>query len=190
MNNKLVINASIKDNNGTGAARHIRSTGRIPAIIYGFDQTMISISYKEFIKEYFKGDIMSQITYLKLNDIEIPALIRDVQIDPVTDNPIHIDFQQISFDKPIKIKLGISVINENKCIGIKKGGVLNIVQRFLDFYCMPDKLIKSLPVDISDLQIGHSIHISDLKLPEGITPVTKTDLAILSISGQTEEEKA
>lgn len=188
MQTSIEFKAETKNGSGTGAARSTRRSGMIPAIIYGLGkQYTIAISSKEFLKEYLKGGIMSKLATLNVDGQKIHVITRDVQIHPVTDNPIHIDFQQIDEAKPIKVSVRIKVLNENKCASIKRGGILNIVLRQAKFYCLPSQLQTSIEVDISELRIGQSVHINDIKLPEGMTPVNKSNFVILSIAGRTEE---
>ena len=193
MQTVLSFQATIKNSSGKGIARAVRREGMIPAIVYGLGkQYMLSIGQKEFYKEYVKGGILSKLISLKTEDGIINAITREVQIDPVSDQPIHIDFQQIDENKPIKLAVHIKVKNENKCIGMKKGGILNIVQRSAKFLCMPDQIKSFIEIDISDLQIGQSIHINDVKLPNNMVACDKTNFPILSISGrarETEEEE-
>jgi large subunit ribosomal protein L25 len=188
MQTSIEFTAETKHESGTGAARSTRRSGMIPAIIYGLGkQYTVAISSKEFLKEYLKGGIMSKLATVNVDGKKIHVITRDVQIHPVTDNPIHIDFQQIDEAKPIKVSVRIKVLNENKCTSIKRGGVLNIVLRQAKFYCLPSQLKTSIEVDISELRIGQSVHINDIKLPEGMTPVNKSNFVILSIAGRAEE---
>lgn len=188
MQTSIEFKAETRNGSGTGVARATRRAGMIPAIIYGLGQQhTIAVSSKEFVKEYLKGGIMSKLATLDLDGKKVNVITRDVQIHPVTDNPIHIDFQQIDEAKPIKVSVRIKVLNEQKCASIKRGGVLNIVLRQAKFYCLPSQLKASIEVDITDLKIGQSVHINDVKLPEGMTPVDKSNFVILSIAGRTEE---
>ena len=188
MHTSIEFNAETRNGSGTGIARATRRAGMIPAIIYGLGQQhTIAVSSKEFVKEYLKGGIMSKLATINLDGKKVNVITRDVQIHPVTDNPIHIDFQQIDEAKPIKVSVRIKVLNEQKCASIKRGGVLNIVLRQAKFYCLPNQLKTSIEVDITDLKIGQSVHINDIELPEGMTPVNKSNFVILSIAGRTEE---
>jgi large subunit ribosomal protein L25 len=188
MQTSIEFNAETRNGSGTGIARATRRAGMIPAIIYGLGQQhTIAVSSKEFVKEYLKGGIMSKLATINLDGKKVNVITRDVQIHPVTDNPIHIDFQQIDEAKPIKVSVRIKVLNEQKCASIKRGGVLNIVLRQAKFYCLPSQLKTSIEVDITDLKIGQSVHINDIELPEGMTPVDKSNFVILSIAGRTEE---
>lgn len=187
---QIEFNAKTKDSSGTGVARAMRRSGMIPAIVYGLgEQHKIALSLKEFSKEYYKGGITSKLASLNIDGKKINVITRDVQTHPVTDIPMHIDFQQIDHNKLIKVSIRIKILNENKCVGIKRGGVLNIVLRQAKFYCLPKQIQTSIEVDVSNLHIGQSIHINDVTLPEGMIPVDKSNFVILTVTGRTEEEE-
>ncbi len=191
MKTSITFQASIKAGAGTGNARAIRRQGMIPAIVYGLgSEYMLSLSAKDFIKEYSKGGILSKLVTLSIDGQKtLHAITRDVQIHPVTDKPLHVDFQQIDEQKPIKVSICVKVINEQKCIGIKRGGVLNIVQRHIEFYCLPTELKPYIEIDIADLRIGQSIHINDVALPKNMVPINKTNFPILSIAGRADDSE-
>ena len=147
----------------------------------------ISINAKEFLQEYSKGSIQSKLIELSLEDKKITAIPRSVQVHPVTDIPQHIDFQEIGKDTSVKVSVHLKILNEDKAPGIKKGGALNVVQRIIPCYCHPKNIPSHLEVDIGALEIGTSLHINDIKLPEGLMPVDKSNFAVLSLSGRIEE---
>lgn len=188
MQTSIQIKAESRSHTGTGSARAARRSEKIPAIIYGFGQEhKIEISSKEFIKEYLKGGISSKLATIDLEGKRITVITRDVQVHPVTDNPIHVDFQQIDENEPIKVSIRLKVTNEQKCLAIKRGGVLNIVLRQTKFYCLPRYIKSSIEIDIANLKIGQSIHINDIALPEGVTPVSKSNFVIVSIAGRADD---
>jgi large subunit ribosomal protein L25 len=188
MQTSIQFRAENRSNTGTGSARSARRSEKIPAIIYGLGQEhKIEISSKEFVKEYIKGGISSKLATIDLEGKKINVITRDVQIHPVTDHPIHIDFQQIDPKKQIKVSIRLKVVNEHKCVSLKRGGVLNIVLRQAKFYCLPQNVKSSIEVDISNLKIGQSVHVNDIKLPEGITPVNKANFVIVSIAGRADD---
>ncbi len=188
MQTSIQFKAENRISTGTGSARAVRRSEKIPAIIYGLGKDhKIEILSKEFLKEYLKGGISSKLATIDLDGKKINVITRDVQVHPVTDNPIHIDFQQIDEAKPIKVSIRLKVVNEQKCVSIKRGGVLNIVLRQAKFYCLPQHIKSFIEVDIANLKIGQSIHINDIKLPEGVIPVCKTNFVILSIAGRADE---
>lgn len=126
--------------------------------------------------------------HISKDHIKLMAIVRDVQIHPVTDYPVHIDFQEVSSDTLVRITVRIKVLNESVCPGVKKGGVLVVSKRKIDCMCYPEHIPACLEIDVSSLEIGKSIHINDIKLSDKIKPLDKSNFTILSIAGQTEEE--
>lgn len=188
---ELTLEVEKKNLAGSGAARALRKVGRVPAVIYGGkEDIMISLSSKDLLKEYLKGGLESKLVNLDFGQSKVRAITRLVQLHPVTDMPIHVDFQEISADKMIKISIRLKVINEDKCPGIKRGGVMNTVHRFIEFRCHPDHIVPMIEVDVAGLEIGGSIHINDLNLSDKLQPIDKSNFVILSISGRAEENEA
>jgi large subunit ribosomal protein L25 len=178
---EFVLIGEEKKGSGTGSARALRKEGKIPAIIYGFDENhMISLIYK---------DLLSRLLEVKLGKKILKVISREVQTDPVTDNPIHIDFQLIKENIPIKVAVRVKVINKDKSPGIKIGGILNIVRKYISLNCIPQNIPEYLEIDISGFEIGRNVHISDLILPEGVVPVDKDNFTILTIAGRVEEKE-
>lgn len=187
---ELALIGEEKKGSGTGSARALRKEGKIPAIIYGFDENhMISLIYKDFLKEYHKGNLSSRLLEVKLGKKILKVISREVQTDPVTDNPIHIDFQLIKENIPIKVSVRVKVINKDKSPGIKIGGILNIVRKYISLNCIPQNIPEYLEIDISGFGIGRNVHISDLTLPEGVVPVDKDNFTVLTIAGRVEEKE-
>lgn len=150
---------------------------------------MISLIYKDFLKEYHKGNLSSRLLEVKLGKKILKVISREVQTDPVTDNPIHIDFQLIKENIPIKVSVRVKVINKDKSPGIKIGGILNIVRKYISLNCIPQNIPEYLEIDISGFEIGRNVHISDLILPEGVVPVDKDNFTVLTIAGRVEEKE-
>ncbi|WP_236870492.1 50S ribosomal protein L25/general stress protein Ctc [Candidatus Bandiella numerosa] len=187
---ELALIGEEKKGSGTGSARALRKEGKISAIIYGFDENhMISLIYKDFLKEYQKGNLSSRLLEVKLGKKILKVISREVQTDPVTDNPIHIDFQLIKENIPVKVAVRVKVINKDKSPGIKIGGILNIVRKYISLNCIPQNIPEYLEIDISGFEIGRNVHISDLVLPEGVVPVDKDNFTILTIAGRVEEKE-
>jgi large subunit ribosomal protein L25 len=188
---ELIFATEERKGSGTGSSRAIRRDGKIPAVVYGFNENYsISIDYKEFLKEYHKSNLLSKLYDMQVGKKKLKVIPREVQIDPVSDNPIHIDFQLIKEDVPVKISVRVKVINQDKSPGIKRGGVLNIVKRIIRLNCIPKKIPEFLEVDVSGFEIGQNVHISDLKLEDGVVPIAHDNFTIVTIaSGRTEEKE-
>lgn len=186
---ELVLAGEEKKGSGTGNSRALRREGKLPAIIYGFDENhMISLIYKDFLKEYHKGNLLSKLVNIKIGKKSLKVIPRDVQIDPVSDAPIHVDFQLIKDSVPIKVDVRVKVINQDKSPGIKKGGILNVVKKYISLNCIPKNIPGYLEIDVSGFEIGKNIHINDIELPDGITPVDKSNFTVLTIAGRVEEK--
>lgn len=193
MSQQLELTAIARNNSGTGSARAVRREGNIPAILYGGDikeNKNLAVSAREFNKEYFKGGIKTRPILLQIGNESITALVHAVQVHPVSDQPLHIDFLQVNKDTQIKVKVALSVINEDKSPGVKKGGVVNLVMHYVDVLCNPFNIPHHIELDVGNLEIGQNIHVNDIHLPSGVTPFDKTNPTILSITGRHEEVAA
>lgn len=188
MSSEIVkIDCQIREKTGKGVARSLRREGKFPAIIYGGkkDEIKISTDLKEFNKEYFKGNLSSKIVELDLGSEKIKALPRDIQIHPVTDRVIHVDFQRVSENEKIRVAVGVVLKNAEKSPGLKRGGVLNIVRRKIEFICDISNVPSSISVDLDGKQIGDTIHFSDIEVPEGVVPtIDDRDFTIVTIVGK------
>ena len=191
MTDNIRFDAENKNMQGTTAARSFRKAGKIPAIIYGGQSKEKSIAIKanEFEKERKKGGFNTRLVELVLDGKTITTIARSVQFHPVSGKALHIDFQEVSENSTIKMNVHVRVINEEKCPGLKMGGVVNLVYRSLPMMCPVGNIPKHLDVDVAGLKIGDSKHISEIKLPEGVTPVDKTDFTVVSIGGNIAEEE-
>ena len=162
----------------------------VPVIAYGFKEShALSLVSKDFIKEYHKGGLSSKLIVIKLSETLLKVVLREVQVDPVTDIPIHVDFQLVKDDVPVKVSVLVRVINKDKSPGIKRGGVLNIVRKYIDLNCIPKSIPSCLEIDISGFEIGRSVHLTDVKLPVDVLANSKDDFTILTISGRIEEQE-
>ncbi len=187
---ELTLVGEERKSSGTGSSRVLRRDGRIPAVVCGFNENkMMSVVYKDFLKEYQRGNLFSKLFYVKLGERTLKVILREVQIDPVTDNPIHIDFQLIKEDVPVKVFVRVKVINKEKSPGLKRGGVLNIVKKIVHLNCIPKNIPKYLEIDVSGFEIGRNVHINDIGLPSDVTPVEYGNFTILTVVGRVEEKE-
>src|SRR5215468_4241106 len=156
------IRAESRDRAGKGAARATRRTGRVPAVIYGDkkEPTLISLDPKEIDRLIHKKTFYATLLDVDLKGTKHRVLPRDVQFDPVTDRPLHVDFQRIGKDTKVHVNVPVVVKNEIGSPGLKRGGVLNLVRHEIEFICAPDSIPQAIEVDITGLEIGGSIHIS------------------------------
>ncbi|AXW84602.1 50S ribosomal protein L25/general stress protein Ctc [Anaplasma marginale] len=188
------VDASVRAKCGTGSARALRAAGLIPAVVYGKnrDAINISLSHADFLKKCRTLPIFSQLIKLCIDGKEEFALTKEIQKHPVSGAVSHVDFQFVDRDAEIKVEVPLVFLNEQKCAGVKLGGALNILHRSLLIRCAPDAIPQSLEVDLLDLAIGHSIHVSDLALPETMQVAMKEEnpvIASVSATAAVEEAK-
>lgn len=187
------IAAEARSRAGKGTARATRLKGRVPGVIYGEKQTpeLISVESRELLKEMHKGSFFSRLFTIDIGGKTERVLARDVQLDPVSDRPIHVDFQRIGKDSKVRIFIPVHFLDQDQSPGIKKGGVLNIVRHEVEFFCQPDNIPEALSISLAGMEIGHSIHISAFDLPSGIKPVIQDrDFTVATIAAPTKEDEA
>lgn len=175
-------------NSGTGAARALRREGKIPAIIYGGkkEELPITVGLKELAREYGRGNFTSKIVDLEIGKEKVRVLPREVQLHPVTDVPMHADFLRLEKGDTVSVKVRVRFINEDQCTGIKRGGVLNIVRRYVDYICDADHIPEYITVDLAGRHIAESIHISQIvEKPKNAAPaIQDRDFTIATIAGR------
>ena len=179
------LQVEARDENGKGAARAIRRQGRIPAVVYGHDTPAqsISLSRRDLEQELARGGFMNRLLNLKLEDKSQRVLPREVQFHVVTDAPIHVDFLRLGEDAELKIMVPVIFLNEEESEGLRRGGVLNVVRHEIEVMCRADAIPESIEVDLTGLDIGDSIHISAVALPDGVaTTITDRDFTIATIA--------
>lgn len=183
---QLTIAAHERDTRGKGAARKLRKMNQLPAIFYGprTQPIMLTVNYPEFeritkVPGYENAILDLHITSSRGEEIR-KAMVKDLTIDPVRNTCLHADFYEIYMDQEITVDIPIHLMNTPA--GVTNGGVLQVVRRELSVSCLPDKLIDSLEIDVSGLEIGDSVHIRDIQLPEGIECVEDGDLTVAVVS--------
>ena len=179
------LQVEARDENGKGAARAIRRQGRVPAVVYGHDMPArsISLSRRDLEQELARGGFMNRLLNLKLEDKSQRVLPREVQFHVVTDAPIHVDFLRLGEDAELNIMVPVIFLNEEESEGLRRGGVLNVVRHEIEVMCRADAIPESIEVDLTGLDIGDSIHISAVALPDGVaTTITDRDFTIATIA--------
>lgn len=192
MTETLKFEAELKTISGKSSAKDARRRGMLPAIIYGGEskEVMVNLPLNEFFTEYKKGNIQAKLVEISLGKKTLTGLVRSVQLDPVTDVPVHIDLQEVSKDTLVRVAARIKIINEDKCSAIKRGAVLNIVSRTIDILSSPVSIPNFIEIDVSNLIVGRSLHINDISLPEGIKPYDKSNFVLVTLSGSSDEDGA
>ncbi len=190
-----MLAAQVREKTGKGAARKLRQNEQIPAVFYGpnAEPIKLTINYPELEGIIKKGGGENIILDLKITSEEgsetKKVILKELQVVPVKDNFIHADFYEISMDKEITVDIPIHLMNTPA--GVTLGGILQQIRRELTVTCLPDKLVDSLDVDVSELEIGDSVHIKDIELPEGISCADEAHLtvAVMAAPSIKEEEE-
>ncbi len=177
---------------GKGTARAARLSGRVPAVIYGGETApeSISVDTKALLKELHKGGFLNRILEIEVGGQKTRVLPRDVQFHPVSDMPIHADFMRVTAGSRIRIWIPVHFEGADQSRGVKLGGVLNIVRHEIEFFCAPDNIPDAITVNLSTTEIGDSIHISSIKLPEGVKPVINRDFTVATLAPPSGEAEA
>jgi large subunit ribosomal protein L25 len=187
--------AQPREGAGKGASRSLRRAGRVPGVIYGdkAPQEMISLEARQLRRALQSARFFSTLCNLQVNGEAVRVLPREVQLHPVTDEPLHVDFVRVGRGATITVTVPVVFAHEDVSLGLKRGGVLNIVRRELELVCPADAIPGEIVVDLKDADIGDSLHISQVALPEGVRPaIGDRDFTIATISAPTlirEEEE-
>ncbi len=171
---KIEINARKREAQGTGASRRLRRTGNVPGIVYGGskDAVTIELNHKELYQHLTNEKFHASILSLKLDGAAEDVLLRAFNMHPYKGHVQHIDFQRVSKDKKIHMKVPLHFVNAEVSPGVKEqGGIPNHVLNELDVICLPDDLPVFIQVDMGHLTIGHSVHVKELNLPKGVAAV-------------------
>jgi large subunit ribosomal protein L25 len=177
-----------RENSGRGASRALRLQGLVPAVIYGAGKDNVNIHVD--IRDVVKG-LQDPAFYTHVFDLDIAGkketvLTRDIQFHPVTDNPIHVDFFRVDKNSRVHVAIPVHVINEDKSVGIKKGGVINLVIHNLEVVAPAHAIPESIVIDLSGQDIGFSVHSDTLQLPNGVTVAhPERDNTIMTLAAPT-----
>jgi len=176
---------------GKGAARAERRQNRVPGVIYGDkkEPQMISADYKSLWTHVQTGRFLSTLVDLDVEGTKIRTIPRDIQFDPVRDTLVHVDFLRLGKGARIAVEVPVHFYNYEEAPGIKRGGALNVVRHEVELFCPAESIPDQIDIDLSGFNIGDSIHISYVKLPEGVTPtISDRDFTIATIAGAGPEE--
>ncbi len=177
MSLEFTLSAEVRSDYGKGASRRLRRTNKFPGIIYGGgnNPTPISLNHNEVLNNLQHEAFFSHILTLDVGGAKEQAIIKDIQRHPFKQQILHIDFQRIVAGEAITVRVPLHYMNEDTCYGVKtEGGSINRVETEISVSCLPKDLPEYIEVDLAELKLGESLHLSDVKLPEG---VTSTDLS-------------
>ena len=183
-----ILKATKRTSNSTGQLNKLRSEGFIPGVLYGGKKDNLSISLKKLnLQNIINTEtFMSKVYDLDIDGSSEKALARDIAYDPVSDEPIHIDFMRITKGSQLTLEIPVKFINSEKSPGLKKGGVLNIVRRKVELKCPAENIPNEIVVDLDNTEINSSLKISSVKLPENVTPtIADRDFVIATVASPT-----
>jgi len=184
----ISLKATKRDTKTTGQVNKLRSDGFIPAVLYGGSKDNLNISLKKlFIEDVIKTEsFKSRVFNLEVDGNSEKVLPRDVAFDAVSEEPVHIDFVRVVKGSKIILEIPVKFINSDKSPGLKKGGVLNIVRRKIELKCPAENIPEEIVVDLNNTEIGTSIKISSVKLPENVTPtIVDRDFVVATVASPT-----
>ncbi|MGB0624969.1 MAG: 50S ribosomal protein L25/general stress protein Ctc [Alphaproteobacteria bacterium] len=188
MADTVTFNAESRAQVGKGAARATRRLGKVPAVIYGAnkDPEPISISPAQLRTALGQPGFFATLFDIDIDGNQQQVLCRDLQVHPVTDVPMHLDFLRVTERTRINLEIQVTFTNEEESPGLKGGGVLNIVRHAVEVVCRAGAIPEEFVADLTGLEVGDSIHISDISLPEGVKPtITDRDFTIATIAAPT-----
>jgi large subunit ribosomal protein L25 len=189
------MKATPRSRAGKGAARAERRAGRVPGVIYGDGKPPfnVSVDHAELKQRIYAGRFLTTIYELDVDGAKHRVIPRDFQLDPVKDLPVHVDFLRLGAGAQIRVRIPVHVMNAEQAPGVKRGGTVNIVTHAVEVVCSADDIPESIDVDISELDINHSRHLSEVPLPPKVRVVGRIDQTLITIvppSGYAEEMKA
>lgn len=191
---KQELKATARPEVGKGAARTARRAGKVPGVIYGDKKPPVAISLDatELTRRIYAGHFLTTLFSVDVDGQKQEVIPRGFQLDPLRDHPTHVDFQRVAPGDVIRVAVPVKFINQDAAPGIKRGGTLNIVRHTVEFLCPADAIPDFITADLTGLEIGHSLHISAIKLPEKVRPVIRdrdfTVATVVSSSGYLEEQ--
>jgi len=180
----ITIAAEARERVGKGASRAVRRAGNVPAVIYGDnkDPQSIQIRLNEIVRLINRGGFMSHTYSVEVNGKKTNVLPRDLQLHPVTDTPIHIDFLRLGKGTTVVMAVPVHVTGEEESAGLKRGGVVNHTRHEIELNVPADAIPEYIEVDVSGLDIGEAVKISDVALPKGCVPtITDRDFTICAV---------
>ena len=188
MSKETSLDAEIRPGSGKSNVKKVISAGKIPSVIYGLGEDPINISLDKILvhKEINAGGFLTRIFSLNIDGKKNLAIPREVQFHPLSDQPIHVDFLRLAPDSKITLDIPTRFINEETSPGLKRGGVLNVNRRTIQLSCPASNIPEEIVFDLDGLEIGDTIRISSVTLPDGVVPlITDRDFTVASVAAPT-----
>ncbi|WP_022729465.1 50S ribosomal protein L25/general stress protein Ctc [Fodinicurvata sediminis] len=198
MSETRTLKAEKRERAGKGGARAARRAGLVPAVIYGDkkDPVTITLEERDIVRELFTPGFFTHLFDIKIGNKKEQVLARDVQLHPVKELPLHVDFLRVSAKSRVNVEVPVHFINDEECKGIKVGGVLNVVRHTVELDCNAGNIPEYIEIDLIGYDVGDSIHISEVALPDDVAPtISDRDFTIATIAapsalkGADEEEE-
>ncbi|WP_426014318.1 50S ribosomal protein L25/general stress protein Ctc [Caulobacter sp. DWR2-3-1b2] len=179
----IILNVELRDRAGTGGSRETRRAGKIPGILYGGTTAPVNVAVKsnEFRKALYTGKLLGHLVTLQYGDEKQSVIAKAIQFHPVTDEPVHFDLFRVSEHQLVKIQVPVHFKNHETSVGLKKGGSLEIIRHTVELACPADQIPEELVIDLADHDIGDTIRISEVKLPDGVRPAQDRDFVIATL---------
>ncbi|KSB91162.1 50S ribosomal protein L25 [Caulobacter vibrioides] len=180
---EIILKVEIRERAGTGGARETRRAGLVPGVLYGGDKDPVNVAVKtnEFRKALYTGKLLGHLVTLQHGEDKQSVIAKSIQFHPVTDEPIHFDLYRVSEHQLIKIEVPVHFKNHETSIGLKKGGSLEVIRHTVELACPADQIPEELVIDLASHDIGDTIRISEVKLPEGVKPAVERDFVIATL---------
>ncbi len=188
----IILNVEVRERTGTGGARETRRAGMVPGVLYGGakDPVAIAVKSNEFRKALYTGKLLGHLVTLKYGSETQPVIAKAVDMHPVTDEPVHFDLYRVDEHQTIKIAVPVHFKNQDTSPGLKRGGTLNVVRHELELNCPADHIPEELVVDLAGLDIGDTIRISNLAMPQGVSAALDRDAVIATVAGSSASASA
>ena len=181
----ICLDVNVRENTGTGEARETRRQGQVPGIIYGGGEEPVAISIKsnEMLKAINSGHFLANMIEISHDGKKQKVLTKAVQFHPVTDLAVHVDFYRVTAKSIIEVRVNVHFTGEEESVGLKKGGALNVVRHSVRVKCPAGAIPESIEIDVTEMDFGDSIKISDITLPKGVKPaITDRDFTIVTMA--------
>ena len=181
----IVLNVEVRESTGTGGARAARRAGLVPGVIYGGKDEAVAVAVRanECRKALYTGKLMGHLVTAKTGAKSQQGIVKDVQFHPVTDEPWHFDLYRVDAHQLVKISVPVHFKNHEESPGLKRGGALNIASHDIELMAPADQIPEELVFDLTGLEIGDAIRISDIAFPAGIEPTADRDTVVATVAG-------
>ena len=188
----IILNVEVRERTGTGGARETRRAGLVPGVLYGGDKDPVAVAVKsnEFRKALYTGKLLGHLVTLKYGNETQPVIAKAIDMDPVTDVPVHFDLFRVDEHQLIKIAVPVHFKNHEASPGLKKGGTLNIVRHDVELSCPADAIPEELVCDLTGLEIGDTIRMSAFELPKGVVASLDRDFVVATLAGSSASASA